>query len=174
MERAEADRSYNTALLAEGVNKSEMKWVVIMRLLISRHNALASLINEMDLHRGEESIKVAPIDYLELNQLFGDFEKFRAKPGFAKHMESWYMGEDVSGFEGEEESGEGGDGAPGAEEEYPEGATIFGGDHVADAAAESVEAEDAEEAQVPEVQDPDGADGGPSEPGEVCPEMPQV
>jgi len=173
VERAEADRSYNAELLAEGVNKSEMKWVVVMRLLISRHNALASIINEMDLHRGEESIKIDPINYNELNQLFGDFEKFRAKPGFAKYMESWYMGEDVSWFKGEEEPEENSGDAPQAEEEYPEGATIFGGDYVADAAGEA-EAEDIQEAPVSEVQDTDEPGGGPEEPGEVSAEVPSV
>jgi hypothetical protein len=181
VEKALADRTFNEQLITEGVNKSEVKWVVLMRLLISKYNRLAEKWNSLGLMKDEEPITVDPIVYDELNQLFGDFEKFRSKPGFAKYMELWYMGEDVSEFEGEEEEveakpGEGDGGAPQAEEEYPEGATIFGGDYVPDAAAEDdgVEASSEEEAPMPEVQELDEPSPGPEEPGEDAAEVPQV
>lgn len=156
-------------LLAGSANKSEVKWAVMMRLVISRYN---SLLEQMDsVSRGV----LAPFTYEELNKLFKEFEEFRSKKGFADHMQAWYMGEDVSQFEGDvgEELTGGDGGAPQAEEEYPEGATIFGGDYVADA-EEDGEAEGSEEAEVPEMQGPDDDGPGPEEPGEVYPEVPQV
>lgn len=139
--------------LATSHEQLDQQFAVLTRLLIVRHNDLVARYNMiikasidvLELNDAEIPM-VAPIDWEEVLGMFGQFIELRQRPDYADHMETWYMGGDVSNLppipeppaapevQGHPEEDEGSTETPEEPETvvasgYPEGAQIFGGDY---------------------------------------------
>lgn len=159
----------NQSALGQSCDNHDVQFCCMMRLFVSRMNQVADLINTLELAKGDQPLRVEPISYDEVNDTFRVFTKIRGLPKFKENLQAWLMGEDMTKVDlGWPEDG---GGAPEAEDEYPEGAAIFGGDYGKSQDGNGDRAKpdhDGEEAdQVPEVpsadegvdQPEDGPDG---------------
>lgn len=162
------DLAHNMTVLAKHADQKNAHFSVMARVLIRQALLLKNAVAPM-------AHNVPDITYESLNHEFALFDAFSKSPGFKTRLREWFMGEDVAKIVMELEETESGqeeqspppfggkyeDG--GAPEEYPEGATVFGGDYATDAREEAAPEEGAGGDDVPEVSSEDSPPDGPEQ-----------
>jgi hypothetical protein len=112
----------NDEELARNADNHDVQFCVMMRIFISTMNRVIDRLNF--INEGIPEAQIPMLTYASVNLEFLDFTKFRSRPLFSRYLSAWFMGEDVSNLGFAEE-----DGTPGAEDDNPEGAVVFGGDY---------------------------------------------
>lgn len=151
--------------LSKSETRLDEQFAVLTRMTYSKVNELIHAINRNVLIGVSE--EVAPIDYDQTNKMFVEWQQFKNRPDWRDHSRVWFMGGDLSMLppppepqeQPEAKVKEQIESAP--EEEYPEGATMFGGNY-----AEGTERDETTEEEGPK-------DGPTGEENEV-PGVPQA
>lgn len=145
--------NHNVLVLSRHADQKNSHFSVVSRVFIRHVKALKEAL------RSEEGgLDIPDVDYDSMNKEFDLFDAFSKSENFKSKLREWFMGEDVDKLisepSSEEELGETTETDGDAQGEYPENATVFGGDYAADS-----KKTDPEEAQgcdvVPEVQSED-------------------
>lgn len=153
----------NQVAISNSQKGTDAKTAVMLRLFISTLNEVVSKFNALtsvDLMAhdpktekpyiiDEPGLHVDKIDIELINKMFEDYSKFDARADKEEHFQHWYMGRPLDELPEVKVTEEGEDGdAP----EYPEDATIFGGDY-------DTEEKAAETSDVPPLQVADDSEG---------------
>lgn len=167
--------------LAESHTKLDDQFAVLTRLVISKLNEITSAYNVYMLDPNEAPQKIPLVTYDGVNEMFHEFDSFKTRPDFRDHMRTWFTGGDLTALPPvpevkNEEQAPTETSAP-QEEDFPEGAQIFGGndespngDGEPEAGSERPAGEAAEMSSVQDAHDPSDQPNNP----EALPEVPSV
>jgi len=147
----------NQSKLQENEQGINAQLAVLVRMTVSRLNTLTEYHNE------NFGTAIPEVTVETINDLFNQFDEFRQRPDSAQHYHHWYLGKDLSELpelpkeEKQEEHGS-------PEEEYPEGAVIFGGDYGEKSGKQSDrDVREGTEDALPEMQVGDDDEGEPED-----------
>lgn len=174
---------HNQKKLIKSAVEQDTYMHVLVRLLITQVNELKKIVRVLLKHHLEGDDVIHRIHDLpedispELVQaMFTEFNSFSERADFHEHQEAWYFGAALEDLppppepEPKLEVVDGGkdDQAPSedSDNEYPEGAVIFGGDYDSEAGNRVEGPDDQEEGGDVEVPSLPSSDGEESEPGD--------
>jgi hypothetical protein len=157
-------------------------------MVFSKLNELINVLNEMANIGMEEKVEVMrPITQEDIHQTFADYNEFVSRPDHGILMGAWYLGIPLNDLPPaptpeakmmEERAAKAAPSEPEAsepeEEEYPEGAVIFGGDYGDNDGDEGEETPTEAPGEVSEVSEDTGEEDEPAdeEDGEPVPAVP--